>query len=427
MMLTMKHSLSRGEKNLFILSGILLLGFGGFAMLTSHLGAEPDWPKRAPKRMPQPNGYDLYVAAGAAIIPANPPVDPAQMPRPRYGDNPKPLVIQYSETRRKAWLKKNAKVEKLFQRAKAANSLYSQSPAPPGARIWASKALTSLTEYKIVALNTARLIGDWNSAAQIGLDIIEMGGDMARGGALGPYRASTFKELEGISVFGDTAKHLSGSEAKYAVRRLEKLISARPPLVDAVREQKWVNLRVLHDTLDTKTWRQIETWEFWHGVGRVELNDTLSLRFLSKRQVVESYLRVCDWNTAHIQEPFNSSSSTAPESDSIINRSLIQENSEVKRISAEADTRISLFLLRLALRGYQVEKGVYPTKLEELVPRYLMAVPLDPFGKGAPLCYQKGEGTYEIWSVGDGNGTIRDLVTPSRDPFGRDVVTEPGP
>jgi hypothetical protein len=53
----------------------------------------------------------------------------------------------------------------------------------------------------------------------------------------------------------------------------------------------------------------------------------------------------------------------------------------------------------LAVRAYQVETGELPDSLEELVPRYLNAVPRDPF-RDAPLQYWRMASDYIVYSVG---------------------------
>lgn len=59
--------------------------------------------------------------------------------------------------------------------------------------------------------------------------------------------------------------------------------------------------------------------------------------------------------------------------------------------------------IALALRWYQCDhNGAYPSTLSELVPKYLPAVPMDPFASNAPIQYRAGEDPI-IWSV-DENG-----------------------
>jgi hypothetical protein len=63
----------------------------------------------------------------------------------------------------------------------------------------------------------------------------------------------------------------------------------------------------------------------------------------------------------------------------------------------EIFTRLNftLFRVALALAWYQAEKGEFPGKLEDLVPRYLQKVSTCPF-TGTALGYAPGK----VWSIG---------------------------
>ena len=62
-------------------------------------------------------------------------------------------------------------------------------------------------------------------------------------------------------------------------------------------------------------------------------------------------------------------------------------------------TELRLLRADLALRLYRLEKGAYPNRLEDLVPRYLDSVPIDPFSN-QPLVYRPKTGSYLLYSVG---------------------------
>ena len=66
----------------------------------------------------------------------------------------------------------------------------------------------------------------------------------------------------------------------------------------------------------------------------------------------------------------------------------------------------------LALRLYRKENGRYPENLQQLVPKYLPSVPIDPYD-GKPLRYRKLQKGFRVWSVGgnrkdDGGVKVRD-------------------
>lgn len=74
----------------------------------------------------------------------------------------------------------------------------------------------------------------------------------------------------------------------------------------------------------------------------------------------------------------------------------------------ELETDRSLVLAALALERYRLRHGVYPGRLEELVPEFLPEVPID-FMDGKPIRYRRRpDGSFVLYSVGwdglDGGG-----------------------
>lgn len=64
-----------------------------------------------------------------------------------------------------------------------------------------------------------------------------------------------------------------------------------------------------------------------------------------------------------------------------------------------ADALLRLARTHLALRMYWLDHAKYPDRLSELVPVYVAAVPIDPFG-GNSLMYGAAQGGYELSSSG---------------------------
>ena len=62
------------------------------------------------------------------------------------------------------------------------------------------------------------------------------------------------------------------------------------------------------------------------------------------------------------------------------------------------DAKLGLVQLAIALRAHQSATGALPDRLEQLVPTYLEAIPIDAFD-GAPLRYAKDRGV--VYSIGD--------------------------
>ena len=60
---------------------------------------------------------------------------------------------------------------------------------------------------------------------------------------------------------------------------------------------------------------------------------------------------------------------------------------------------VRLLIAELALRCYQSEQLKAPTSLEQIVPKYLQRVPLDPFS-GKPVVYHLQDANWLLYSVG---------------------------
>jgi hypothetical protein len=73
----------------------------------------------------------------------------------------------------------------------------------------------------------------------------------------------------------------------------------------------------------------------------------------------------------------------------------------------------------LAIERHRLAGGKVPERLEELVPRYLPAVPSDPFD-GNPLRYRRTEPGYCLYSIsedGQDNGGKEKTDVPSGAPY----------
>lgn len=93
-----------------------------------------------------------------------------------------------------------------------------------------------------------------------------------------------------------------------------------------------------------------------------------------------------------------------------------EEIASVLKAYARTEVLKNLTITAIALRRYQLDHGGdVPTSLDPLVPKYLNAVPRDPFADGA-LRYQPDGNTFILYSVGlDG-----------KDGSGQTHATEPG-
>jgi hypothetical protein len=63
------------------------------------------------------------------------------------------------------------------------------------------------------------------------------------------------------------------------------------------------------------------------------------------------------------------------------------------------ETKLTLVKLSLALADYRDDHKAYPEKLNELAPKYIKSVPLDPMW-GEPFIYVKPNGGYRLYGLG---------------------------
>jgi hypothetical protein len=75
----------------------------------------------------------------------------------------------------------------------------------------------------------------------------------------------------------------------------------------------------------------------------------------------------------------------------------------MRQLRARVEARMSLLVAECAVRRYIMDNGSPPESLESLVPKYLSAVPQDPYGDG-PLVYRRAPDGYLLYSVA-ANGT----------------------
>jgi hypothetical protein len=88
--------------------------------------------------------------------------------------------------------------------------------------------------------------------------------------------------------------------------------------------------------------------------------------------------------------------------------SRFDSHSAVLHTYARANTMTRLLSIELALHEYHLRNNAYPDHLDELVPKYLPAVPIDPYSPtGEPMRYEKtaeGPLAYSVGTDGDDDG-----------------------
>jgi hypothetical protein len=82
----------------------------------------------------------------------------------------------------------------------------------------------------------------------------------------------------------------------------------------------------------------------------------------------------------------------------------------------ELHADLRMLEVRLAIKAYGIDHHAMPTSLNQLVPKYIASIPIDPFTDNQPLKYRVFELGYAIYSVGpdgvDNGGTELQTDTP---------------
>ena len=365
----------------------------GAALGWKYINATPVVNIPAPAKAPKPNGYDLYVAAGTALVPALTPVD-------AVNDSTPPATAQlragqYSLARKTAWLSRNRKTFDLFNQAMKTPSL-----APPERSLFsvnfpAYAKLRELARAKTVESNARWMRGDYNGALQSGLDTVQMGHDMRRGGVIITTLVATSVGAIGRSVTHDTIDKLDAKSARDGARRLEKLLATRWGLAQTLTEDKYYTQSNWLETFKTGDWR---TESMGADISTLSPWQRFRVYTISKQRIMDNIAASCDRDIANASLPY----AVARKPLQIANDPFasLYQSPDIRPLDARDLAGDQLLMLRLALRAYQLETGAPPSTLNALTPRYLNAIPADPFGGGQLWRYQRKGSAYRLWSIG---------------------------
>ncbi len=393
--------------------------------------------------MPSPNAFDYYVRAGNAVTNTNAigyalmsPRPASQIPRETAAPSPPPGVPNnagpppinpnrnYSPQEKAALVEAEAGALQTLRQGFAFPYLH------PPVRSYTTILFPHYAKFRsmarLLALDTQVKAkrGDWNGAAQSGLDGVRLGSDIPRGAPL--IGALMGMACEGIArkELWKSAHHLDAAGARAAARRLESIIARRVSYAQTMQEEKWTGQASVLELFRSPTWRR----ELMGATGGTN-NWPVKLRagIVSKQTVLDNYTRHFDVLIANARLPY-----AAPKTEPVIpndpvSQILLSTFSRAHWNFARNETQNALLLTALALRAYHLEHGSYPPSLDALAPAYLKQVPADPFALRGALRYRSTGAKYTLYSIGpdgrdDGGKAIED-TRPSR--ANRKYLTRP--
>ena len=393
-----------GEKKLLAICVVAIALPLTAGVYLNHINVTPIVNIPAPPKPPKPNGYDGYVAAATAMKPAAPPVDAVN--DVTLITNPKIIAQQYSLARKTAWLRGNQAGFALFNQAMKTPSLAPPNRGNATAAVFTSYAkLRELARVKTIESNARWMSGDYNGALKSGLDTVQMGHDMRRGGVIITDLVGIAIGAIGRSVTHDTVDKLDANQAKIAARRLDNLQQTRWNLAQTLTEDKYYAQSSWLEIFKTKEWRSPKSLM---NPEQLTIIDRLRILTIPKQQIMDDVAASYDHEIANSRLPYLGQKPPLEFPNDPF-QEMFGISSRLKFSDARDLAGDQLLIFRLALRAYRLENGAYPTNLQVLAPRYLKSIPSDPFGGGQGWNYTRTGQNYLLYSIGpdgkDNGGT----------------------
>jgi hypothetical protein len=349
--------------------------------------------------LPDPNGYDFYLRAGAALKKDNP-----GPPSAAAKDAATDLALQ------RAYAANNAETLRLLREG----FRYPARRAASRTQGDISKDFPSYSQFReisrlLVQESRVRLAdGDQNGAADSLLDAIRLGTDVVRGGPFMAMLVGVAIESVGRADLWSLANRLDAPNARRIARRLEEIEAARVPLAVVVEEEKWLGLSLLRETMSTPDWKAMRAGKLPDqppkDVDAEEAKALALFKNTSDAQIQANYIGYMDAVIANTRKPYNPVPNVPPAPADPM--SAVYAGEIIAGLAARLNHEQSvaancLLLVTLALRAYRMETGALPATLDVLAPQYLTKLPVDPFSPSAAAPrYRAAQDDYVLYSVG---------------------------
>lgn len=350
--------------------------------------------------LPDPNGYDFFVRAGAALKTENPGPPSAAASQNVATD----LALQ------RAYVAKNAETLRLLRQGLR---LPSRKPAQRtqdsiDADFKPYQQFRDMARLLVQESRVRLADGDLNGAVDSLLDGIQFGTDIVRGGPFMAMLVGVAVEAVARADMWSLVKHLDAPNARRIEKRLEAIEAARVPLSSVIEEEKWFGLSLLRESMRAPEWAALRAGKTDDQAEKKsseeEAKAEAEFKNTSDAQIEANYIAYMDAVVALTRKPFDIAAPAPPAPADAWSRAY------TGKIIARPDSRViyersvaanRLLIVALALRVYHGEHNAFPTTLNALAPQPLAQMPTDPFSStGAPLRYQLAQGAYTLYSIG---------------------------
>ena len=342
----------------------------GLALLWwRHINTVPRYAMPRPA-LPQPNAFDYYLSAGDAL------------------DSLRGYPLVQSPSTSPEYLALVVEANKPALATFRAGLRYSFLTPPPDPQALAYRFpyLESFERlgYLLWAESRASLaIDDVEGALESALLLIRLGIDISRGGLLTHVQVGRAIEQRGLAQLAVVGKELDAQQCRKVLHRLRQLEARRPPLTEAIHRER----DLLREFLWRLSCRQPDAIYALDTFLRRRWSSGPRLLYLiNLRGAHDQLVQRADEAARLSALPAGQRAPLTPATSPLLERLDLVDR---LHFALEGETilraRSRLLQSALALRAYRLEQGRSPDSLEDLVPRYLPSVPLDPYGEGGPM------------------------------------------
>jgi len=254
--------------------------------------------------------------------------------------------------------------------------------------------------------------GEYGRAVDSQLDCIEMGVGLPRGGALICDLVGDAIVAIGSSKIEANLARLNPSELARAAARVERIQKKMVPYSEIMLEEGYMLASEYADIfaepdirstmINPLKWTEL-SGQFTASSGGsapVDFVQGARLAFANKTAFVGQMLDYYKAVAVESRKAYTGTSSV-PIPQGPLQDMIPDVATRGRAAHLRAETIITLIQTELALRRFNADQKHYPARLDDLVPGYLKAVPIDPFGVGKPLRYKpiNGGKSFMLYSV----------------------------
>jgi hypothetical protein len=268
-----------------------------------------------------------------------------------------------------------------------------------------ARALSGAAEYY-------ERVGQPNQAVDLRLDCIEMGQMMPGSGAVVASLVGNAVSSIGTAKLEEQVEKLSQRDLAVVARRLERTRAKRIPYSESVLEDGYVYLALVLEgyakpyTISQEYKSALEIASEFEASGddyRVKATDVLRAgqwMVRNKQDLYEAQLASYREIANRLRQPYRKNLNLRT-GDPLLDY-MVSAHGVGWAKSTATEAVLEVLRTKVALLRYRADHSRFPNSLAALAPKYLPAVPVDPFGLGQPLRYKPLDGgkRFLLYSVG---------------------------